>query len=319
MGGFISNSIRYARSKLSALALGLIAMAFPAAIFLSTGVASAANPSFSLVPFTFDPNNVCPGMTSVWDSSTGNPAPSIFMNKPCTTATVAASGVDIISPLEGQAVSNITELNFDYKTGEHCGAGAPRFNLQLDQAGLVNAFLGCAGGTQSPSANGYTHVEFNATQIAAAVTTAGGTPSSTLNDIYIIFDEGTDTPVGGTVGTPGLVHIDNISVNNSVEGSPTVPTNKNQCRNGGFANFTDNNGNPFKNQGQCIAFVNGKRNFVHITNNNHITITNMNTQTATTGNANSNNNTTGGNATSGNASNSNSTTNNANVNNNPTF
>jgi hypothetical protein len=34
-----------------------------------------------------------------------------------------------------------------------------------------------------------------------------------------------------------------------------VPTNKNQCKNGGFANFTDANSNAFKNQGQCVRFV----------------------------------------------------------------
>lgn len=32
---------------------------------------------------------------------------------------------------------------------------------------------------------------------------------------------------------------------------------KDQCKHGGFANVRDNNGAPFKNQGQCIKFVNG--------------------------------------------------------------
>lgn len=32
-----------------------------------------------------------------------------------------------------------------------------------------------------------------------------------------------------------------------------VPTDKKQCRNGGYVNYTDANGQPFKNQGQCIA------------------------------------------------------------------
>jgi hypothetical protein len=308
-----------AKKKLTSLSIGLTALAFPASVFLSSGAALAVSPNFSLVPFTYNPGNVCPGITSVWDNTTGNPAPSIFMNKPCTTATNAASGVDIITPLEMQSVANLTELNFDYKAGEHCGAGAPRFNLQLDQAGNSNAFLGCAGGTQTPTGNGYTHVEYSAAQIAAAVGTANGTPSSTLYDLYMIFDEGTDTPTGGTIGTAGAVHVDNISVNGVNEGSPTTPSNKSDCKNGGFANFTDNNGNPFRNQGQCVAFVNGQRNFYRIRNNNNVTVNNNNSQTATSGNANVRNNTTGGNANSGGASNSNGNTNTVNVSNNPTF
>src|SRR5581483_492480 len=209
----IRNSVKFTKTKIKTAALAFTALAFSASIGLSSGIALAATPDFSLVPFVFDPNHSCPGITSVWDSTTGNPAPSIFMNKPCPTGTFAASGVDIISPLEGQPVSNITELNYDYKIGDHCGAGAPRFNLQLDQAGNVNAFLGCNGGTQTPTGNGYMHVEYSTAQIQAAVLAAGGSPTDTLYDLYIIFDEGTDTPSGGTIGTPGQVHLDNISVN----------------------------------------------------------------------------------------------------------
>jgi hypothetical protein len=34
-----------------------------------------------------------------------------------------------------------------------------------------------------------------------------------------------------------------------------VPTNKEQCKKGGWKELTDSNGNPFKNQGQCVRFV----------------------------------------------------------------
>jgi hypothetical protein len=310
--------IEHAKQKARKITLGLTALAFPATIFLASGgTAGAANQAFSLVPFTVNQGNVCPGISATWDSSTGNPAPSIFLSKPCPTADFAASGVDIITPLEGQAVSNLTELNFDVKSDEWCGAGAPRFNLQLDQAGNQNAFLGCASGvTQTPTANGYTHVMFDSAVIQAAVTAAGGTANSTLQDLYIIFDEGNDLTGNGT---PGITHIDNISVNNDTIGSPTTPDNKNACKNGGFANFTDQNGNTFRNQGQCVAFVNGSRRIIRQTNNNHIVINSNSNQTAITGNARVKGNTTGGNANSGGASNSNSTTNNVNVSNNPQF
>lgn len=214
----------------------------------------AATPAFGLQPGVYNPGNNCPGITATFNNTTGNPAPSILLTKPCPTPTNAASYVDIVSPLEGQPVSTLTELNFDYKTGEHCGAGAPRFNLQLDQAGSQNAFLGCASGTQTDAGNGYTHVVFDAAAIQAAVVAAGGTSSSTLYDMYIIFDEGTDTPTGGTIGTAGSVHIDNISVNNSVVGNATYPPSKEACKNGGWQNLMGTNGQSFKNQGDCVSY-----------------------------------------------------------------
>jgi hypothetical protein len=216
-------------------------------------IASAAAPAFALQPFTFvgaagDCGTGSPAgsniVTSKWVNDTGNPAPSILLQKNGPTADCSAAGVDIVSPLEGGPVSALTELNFDYKTGEHCGAGAPRFNVQVDGN---TYFLGCSQGTQTDLGNGWTHVEFSPAQFAAA-----GIPvTGTLQDVYIIFDEGTDTPATGTVGTPGTVHIDNISVNNQVVGSPTSPTTKDECKNGGWQNF-----NPaFKNQGDCVSFV----------------------------------------------------------------
>ena len=35
-----------------------------------------------------------------------------------------------------------------------------------------------------------------------------------------------------------------------------TPGNKNDCKNGGWQTLTDNNGNPFSNQGQCVSFTN---------------------------------------------------------------
>lgn len=34
-----------------------------------------------------------------------------------------------------------------------------------------------------------------------------------------------------------------------------TPPNKDACKNGGWANFVDDHGNAFKNQGQCVAWV----------------------------------------------------------------
>ena len=53
-----------------------------------------------------------------------------------------------------------------------------------------------------------------------------------------------------------------IVLNVTCEDEPpvsTIPTNKDQCKNGGYATLTDQNGVLFKNQGQCVSFVNGRR------------------------------------------------------------
>ena len=34
-----------------------------------------------------------------------------------------------------------------------------------------------------------------------------------------------------------------------------VPTRKDQCKNGGWKNYVDNTGTPFKNQGDCVSYV----------------------------------------------------------------
>jgi len=245
--------MKYLIAKLGAAA-GVFGLVAAGAIGIS-----AAPPPFSLQPFEFVGTAAqCGGtagtdtVTAKWDNTTGNPSPSILLQKLGATSNCAAAGVDIITPLEGGPVSGITELNFDYKNGEHCGAGAPRFNIQ---SGSKVAFLGCAGGTQTPTSEpNWTHVEFTPAQIAAALATATILSTDTLDDLYIIFDEGTDTPTGGTIGVAGTVHIDNISVNGASVGSPTSPQSREDCKNGGWTNLTDANGHAFKNQGDCVSY-----------------------------------------------------------------
>lgn len=210
-----------------------------AAAFVVLGAGSAwAQDAFQVVPFTYNPDNACQ-ITAQWQNGV------LQLAKNCPTATNAAAGADIISPLEGQSISNLTELNFDVQNGGHCGAGAPRFNVVVSG---TTYFLGCSSGTHTDLGNGWTHVVFTAADFAAA-----GIPTTgTLDDLSIVFDEGTDTPTGGTIGTAGQVTIDNISVNSDVVGGAVQATSMDDCKNGGWMTFQDP---VFKNQGQCISYV----------------------------------------------------------------
>ena len=213
--------------------------AVAAVVFVfALAIPAHAQSAFQVIPFVYNPDNAC-DVQATWQNG------GVFLAKNCTTATNAAAGVDIVSPIEGQDISTLTELNFDYQNGGHCGAGAPRFNVVV--AGTTY-FLGCAGGMQTDLGNGWTHVAFGPTEFTAA-----GIPTTgTIDDIYIIFDEGTDTPSGGTIGTPGQVLLDNFSLNGDVVGQSSKPTSKDECKNGGWMNFQDPS---FKNQGQCVSYV----------------------------------------------------------------
>lgn len=185
-------------------------------------------------PGSQDPGNACDDVGQ-YHAATGNPAPEIELRKNCSTATLAYAYADIVSSLEGGPVSSLTSAGFDIRNQSHCGAGAPRFQLVLDGGTIFVITLGCASGTRTDLGNGWTRVTFNAAQIAAAVATAGGTPASTITDMYILFDEGSDSPVvpynttqgSPSIGTPGLAFIDNIMVNGAVFGGATeagIPT-----------------------------------------------------------------------------------------------
>jgi hypothetical protein len=48
------------------------------------------------------------------------------------------------------------------------------------------------------------------------------------------------------------------TVNMSATLVQPVPTTLSDCKNGGWTTLVDNSGNPFKNQGDCTSFVNGR-------------------------------------------------------------
>jgi hypothetical protein len=38
-----------------------------------------------------------------------------------------------------------------------------------------------------------------------------------------------------------------------------VPQTKDDCKHGGWVNFVDDHGRPFRNQGQCVSFVSARK------------------------------------------------------------
>lgn len=100
--------------------------------------------------------------------------------------------------------------------------------------------------------------------------TLSGPLTSTVNDVQGGFDvvahftlaSGTGGLSGvtaeivltGTVRGPGSVG-DTFTLTGTLTAGPPVPTNKDQCKDGGWQNLGDDQGQPFRSQGQCVSFV----------------------------------------------------------------
>lgn len=169
------------------------------------------------------------GASATVTPTIGDPAPGIQLSKPCPTATNAEADALIISPLTNGTtpISTVVSAGFDIQNNTHCGAGAPRFEFALDTNTHFVLTLGCQAGHPVDLGNGFSRISFTAADIAAGVLAAGGTPASTITQIFILFDEGTDTPLVASspgsgipgIGTPGTAVIDNIMLNGAVFGA----------------------------------------------------------------------------------------------------
>ena len=93
------------------------------------------------------------------------------------------------------------------------------------------------------------------------VGTPGGPAIYTLGQIKTMCPNAVVAGFGVNIGSnnPGyVVRTDGFNFNGTTYDFQltNTPTSKEQCKDGGFVNFTDAQGRAFKNQGQCVAFVN---------------------------------------------------------------
>jgi hypothetical protein len=196
-----------------------------AAALVLVSVAAAA-----LVPGVFDPGNTgCPVATYANGV--------LHLEKNCSSDTNAAAGADITG-LEGQT---FTSASFTLASPDQCQGGSPRFDVVTTNGTF---FLGCNNVTPTINADGSATYTFTAATIAAAGNQVPF-PTGTIQAVDILID------------IEGTADVSNIVVN-GVAQVPTQQTSKDQCKNGGWQNFS----NPaFKNQGDCVSyFVTGGRN-----------------------------------------------------------
>jgi hypothetical protein len=140
------------------------------------------------------------------DSGSKNQA--LYFQKDTLTANFAA-GVAVIDGFEGEDVSTVLPLAFDYRLDGHCGAGAPRFNVRIQPADTTDPmlrqtlFVGCAAmvpGLPFTDSQG---------RLWVRKTFAGPLIPGTITSLSIVFDEGTDQG-------QGFVYLDNIQVGTKI-------------------------------------------------------------------------------------------------------
>src|SRR5207247_623493 len=175
-----------------------------------------------VLPGLFDPDGT--GIvTAHWVTRVGLPDDvgkanqALFLEKAGPTS-VNASAFAVIGGVEGLT---LTELGFDYRNDSHCGAGAPRFNVTLPNGNYF--FFGCIYGIpQATSPTGWTRIKWDKDE--GTIFPAGnyewpgfGVSGVVVQSIAIVFDEGTDQG-------SGFAFLDNININGSLIGKPTVRT-----------------------------------------------------------------------------------------------
>jgi len=212
------------------ISLGVALGAVLAVVF---GVLNASAGAVTLHPSGFGQQSY-----AAWKAQQGNPTDldaatsnqALYFQKMVPTTTFAA-GVAVVNGVAGMRASELTGLSWEHRTDGHCGAGAPRWNIGVDDGdgNHYTLFLGCSAATHTSAGTpwckdsyagatildlGAANAGFNATQLTAI-------RAGTLTSLALVFDEGTDNPGNpvpecgpGSTGA-GFVFLDNIMVNDN--------------------------------------------------------------------------------------------------------
>jgi hypothetical protein len=226
------------------------------AAFLVVGTAASAG------QVTFHPSGFGPQSYAAWKAhqgladSRGNDSQAFYMQKMVPTTTFAA-GVAVFKGFEGLPAEDLDGLEWKHRTDGHCGAGAPRWNVNVvdeNTGERHTAFLGCFAAAHSAVVESdpdhdwcrdtYTDGPIEAAIAAATLDPTDPTDTATplvdleVRNLVIVFDEGPEVnnpePPGCPVSTTldrGFVHLDDITV--IAEGQTRIWTSANDNGNGG--------------------------------------------------------------------------------------
>lgn len=170
----------------------------------------------------------------------------------------------------GTTFADLETLSSDYmfEADDSCEGGAPRFQIGLDNGsgddGNIFVYFGsepnyndCPSGVWTNTGNLLGSGSVDSSQLD------GGTFYHDYADALAAYGDYTVTGIqlvtdAGWAADDGeqAVTIDNTQINDTLfTYEIPVPTSKDECKKGGWMNLADDEGNTFKNQGQCVSFV----------------------------------------------------------------
>lgn len=176
-------------------------------------------------------------------------------------------------------LANVTELGYSTKQVSAPFPGAdPSYQLVLCLGGLPTPTT-CSGFTTmvyEPYQNGvvvpgvWQSWNVDAGQFwssrsftdgtCVVVAGGGGAPFYSLAALQAACPNAVAVQFGVNIGSNNpsyVVRADLVNFNGTTYDFEILePTDKDQCKKGGWQNYTDASGNPFKNQGDCVSYVN---------------------------------------------------------------
>jgi hypothetical protein len=172
-----------------------------------------------------------------------------------TLSTAAPVGA-LTEPVTGTATTSggngFTTTDFVYTSPGVLGSGTMHFDfvlipgppgLRTEGTGVLTRSDGATlTGTETGTVD-LTTTPF-AVVIHFTVTSGTGALAGATGEIVL----------SGTSRGPGAVG-DVFTMAGTLTTPPPVPIDKHQCKDGGWRNFADDQGQPFRNQGQCVSFV----------------------------------------------------------------
>ncbi len=143
-----------------------------------------------------------------------DPHLGLLLNKNGPTPDCSSSGATITG-VKGMTITAGFQLGYDYRIGGHCGAGAPRFNVDTDKGFF---FVGCANAPQTaaPQDTQWSRTRSNVTACGAECFPVFDPTDAKIKSIDIVFDEGTDTSSLSDPTGVGLAVLDNIYINGTL-------------------------------------------------------------------------------------------------------
>jgi hypothetical protein len=137
-----------------------------------------------------------------------------------------SNNASAVAELKGAKGAALSELGYDIRKpvstadprGSHCGAGAPRFDIELEDGSFY--FLGCNSPppTTQVAGDGYLRLRWGAAGVLMAFNASTfaleNISGETVKGLWIVFDESHDTGPDNF----GLAVLDNVDVNGTLVG-----------------------------------------------------------------------------------------------------